>query len=227
MKRLVALFAAALAISLAGSLGAMTLEPQAALSQSQPVILGEVAEVGNHSVTVTAPGQEQMTFEFDSRTVMPAGLENGERVKVEYRILDSGLHLAQRVTPLTVGSRDWTTLDHEMSMVPPEDQGGSGMLVASTATERGEQPERHEQMSTMASNEENNETPSQEQAEEQSENQQNGATNNNMTDQNQQNQQQQRSMPRTASQLPWLLVGSGALMFLVGGLWLVRRGRTV
>src|SRR5205085_8989166 len=133
-----------------------------------------------------------MTFEFDSRTVMPAGLENGERVKIEYRILDSGLHLAQRVTPLTVGSRDWTTLDREMSMVPQE-EGGNGMMVASTVPERGEQTERHEQM-TSVTNEEN-ETPAQERAEEQTENnnQQGGTM-----------QEKHENMPRTASQLPWL-----------------------
>src|SRR5438552_1847361 len=107
MKRLIAVLVAVLSISVAGSLRAMTLDPSPALPQTQPVILGEVSAVGNHTVTVTAPGEEQMTFEFDSRTMLPTHLENGERVKVEYRILDSGLHLAQRVTPLTVGSRDW------------------------------------------------------------------------------------------------------------------------
>lgn len=213
MKRLVALFAAVLSISLAGHLAAMTLEPQAALPQSQPVILGEVSEVGNHSVTITAPGAEQMTFEFDSRTVMPASLENGERVKVEYRILDSGLHLAQRVTPLTVGSRDWSTLEREMSMVPEDQEGNSGMLVASTATEeKGEQPERHEEMSSVTTEQQNNEAPSQQQPEQTTSGTENGKP---------------ESMPHTASPLPWLLVSAGALLFLGGGLWLVRRGRTI
>lgn len=213
MKRLVALLAAVFSISLAGSLVAMTLEPQAALPQSQPVILGEISEVGNHTVTVMAPGEEQMAFEFDSRTVMPASLENGERVKVEYRILDSGLHLAQRVTPLSVGSRDWETLERQMSMVPEGgDHEGSSMLVASTAPESGENPARAEEVSSTTQ-QPNNETPSQQQPETSQE--QGGST----------TTKEHQEMPRTASPLPWLLVSSGVLMFLVGGLWLARRGR--
>lgn len=208
MKRLIAVLAVMATMSLAGSLFAMTIEPSPALPSAQPVILGEVSGVGNHTVSVTSPGEDAMTFEFDSRTMMPTRLENGERVKVEYRILDSGLHLAQRVTPLTVGSRDWAELDRQMSMVPEQD-GHSGMLVAATAPDNDESAEHHEAISET--NENTDETPA-----DQVEDREEASTTSTASN-------DEQTMPRTASALPWLLVSSGLAMFLALGLWLLRR----
>ena len=207
MKRLIAVLVTVATVSLAGSLFAMTLEPSPALPQSQPVILGEVSAVGNHTVSVTAPGEEAMTFEFDSRTMMPTRLENGERVKVEYRILDSGLHLAQRVTPLTHGSTDWAELDRQLSMVPMEDEGSSGTVVGATAPDNDEHAEHNEAIS------ETHEATSADAKEDRAEEQKEAANANS----------QEPTMPRTGSGLPWLLVSSGLAMFLAGGLWLLRR----
>lgn len=210
MKRLIAVLATVATLSLAGSLFAMTLEPSPALPQSQPVILGEVSAVGNHTVSVTAPGEEAMTFEFDSRTMMPTRLESGERVKVEYRILDSGLHLAQRVTPLTHGSTDWVELDRQLSMVPMEDEGSSGTLVATTIPDNDEHAEHNEAISETHGDEA--QATSADAKEDRAEEQKEADTNS-----------QEPAMPRTASGLPWLLVSSGLAMFLAGGLWLLRR----
>jgi hypothetical protein len=206
MKRLIAVLAVMATMSLAGSLLAMTLEPSPALPGAQPVILGEVSGVSNHTVSVTAPGEDPMTFEFDSRSMMPARLENGERVKVEYRILDTGLHLAQRVTPLTHGSRDWEELDRQLSMVPVEDETRSGMLVAATAPDNQESPEQHEAIS-----ETHDEAAPADQSEQAEGTNTSTASN------------EEQTMPSTASVLPWLLVSSGMAMFLALGLWLLRR----
>jgi hypothetical protein len=58
---------------------------------------------------------EAMAFDFDSRTVMPLDLATGTRVRVEWHMLDSGLHLAQRITPLTRGSKDWDVIENRMA----------------------------------------------------------------------------------------------------------------
>jgi hypothetical protein len=84
--------------------------------RSEPVVLGEVAAMTSHSVTVNTSKAETMTFEFDSRTLMPSELPSGTRVKVNFRTLDSGLHLAGRITTLEPGSYDWDRLERELAM---------------------------------------------------------------------------------------------------------------
>ena len=79
-------------------------------SQNQPVILGQVTGMTSHSVGVLTPEGEKIPIEFDSRTVMAAEMPVGTPVRVEFRLLDSGLYLAQRITPLAKGSLTWDAL---------------------------------------------------------------------------------------------------------------------
>jgi len=119
MRRILLSVSAALALAAAAPLMAVAMEEGAmthsAVPQIEPVVLGEVSMSNAHSVTVTTLDHETMPFEFDSRTVMPQDLATGTRVRVEWRMLDSGLHLAQRITPLTRGSKDWDLIENRMA----------------------------------------------------------------------------------------------------------------
>jgi hypothetical protein len=82
------------------------------------MVLGQVTEATSHSVTLKTSKSEQMEFEFDSGTLMPttAQLTPGTPVKVLFRTLDSGLHLAKRITALEPGSLDYQRLETELAM---------------------------------------------------------------------------------------------------------------
>ncbi len=80
-----------------------------------PVILGEVSESSEHSVTLNTARGEHMEFEIDSRTVMPLRLSDGARVKVEFHLMDNGMHHAGRISALAAGSAEWTRLDQQLS----------------------------------------------------------------------------------------------------------------
>ena len=81
------------------------------LPGGQPLILGKVSRVTAHSVVVLTRDGESLPIEFDSRTVMVTTMPTGCRVRVEFRLLDSGRYLAQRITPVERGSVAWAALD--------------------------------------------------------------------------------------------------------------------
>jgi hypothetical protein len=82
-----------------------------------PMILGEVTDATEHSVTLNTARGEHMSFETDSRTVMPMNLGAGSRVKVEFHLMDNGMHHAGRIATLQPGSADWTHLDEQLSLL--------------------------------------------------------------------------------------------------------------
>ena len=121
MKFKIAVVAAVLALAAAGpSLAQQTLESTQVrpLFKPSPTVLGEVVSMNSHSVTVRTAKNEEMVFEFDSRTVMtmPPGL----RVKVEFHLMDNGMHHAGRITRLEPGSLDWQALDTQLSLADQE-----------------------------------------------------------------------------------------------------------
>jgi len=83
---------------------------------TSPVILGEVAAWNEHSVTLNTARGETMRFETDSRTVMPASFRTGEPVKVEFHLMDNGMHHAGRIASVEPGSQDWAHLQQQMAM---------------------------------------------------------------------------------------------------------------
>ena len=85
-----------------------------------PVILGEVTDATEHSVTLNTARGEHMTFETDSRSVMPINLASGARVKIEFHLMDNGMNHAGRITTLQPGSTEWTRLEQQLS-TPIED----------------------------------------------------------------------------------------------------------
>jgi len=113
-----------------------------------PVILGEVVNTSEHSVTLTTARGETMTFETDSRTVMPVELASNARVKVEFHLMDNGMHHAGRITTLQPGSTEWTRLEQQLSMLQDESSEQMAMNsadqtpMATTSTTTGCLPAR-------------------------------------------------------------------------------------
>jgi len=85
-----------------------------------PMILGEVVNSTEHSVTLNTARGENMSFETDSRTVMPIDLTTGQRVKIEFHLMDNGMHHAGRIATLQPGSKEWTRLEQQLSMQEQE-----------------------------------------------------------------------------------------------------------
>jgi LPXTG-motif cell wall-anchored protein len=109
-------------VCVAGPLTAQPTTSPPAMFHTEPMVLGQVTEVTSHSATVRTSKGEQMEFEFDSRTLMPtpAQLTPETPVKVLFRTLDSGLHLAKRITALEPGSLDYARLEYELAMYESE-----------------------------------------------------------------------------------------------------------
>ena len=101
MKRLVVSIIIA-ALATAASAGAQS--KSAFVPQLQPTISGTVASATEHSVVVNTDGNETMSFEVDSRSVVPTELPAGTRVRVEFHLMESGKYHAARITPTRGGS---------------------------------------------------------------------------------------------------------------------------
>jgi LPXTG-motif cell wall-anchored protein len=104
--------------------------------QTIPLVLGEVTGVSSHAVVVRTTRGESMTFETDSRTVMPARDVTGRRVKVEFHLMPSGTHHAGRITVLEPGSLDWARYDQELAYYPQESETRLAANQGSSATDR-------------------------------------------------------------------------------------------
>lgn len=122
--RLGVALAAILAVGTAGSLNAQTntLKDPPPSVQTVPLVLGEVTNVTSHSVVVRTTRGETMTFETDSRTVMPTNLVPGRPVKIEFHLMENGTHHAGRITVIETGSKDWDQYEREISAVPSTNQ---------------------------------------------------------------------------------------------------------
>ena len=124
MSRITLAVAGVLAIVTAAPVFAevVNLQPVTPIKRVEPVVLGYASEVGTHTLRVDVPRAEAMTFEFDSRTVMPRELQTGTPVRIDFRILDNGMHFANRVTPILPGSNDWRMIEdmRTSQMMNPE-----------------------------------------------------------------------------------------------------------
>src|SRR5262245_669801 len=115
MRRGVLLLTMVLGVISAGTAAAQMLSDPHPIPQATPAVLGTVVGSNVHSVTIEAPGGDQLTLETDSRTVMPSNLQDGKRVTAEFHLLESGMRHAGRITPLTQGGTDWAVLDKQIS----------------------------------------------------------------------------------------------------------------
>jgi len=137
MSRITLAVAGLLAIACAAPVLAevMDLQPVTPIRRVEPVVLGYVTATGTHSVSVDVPQAEAMTFEFDSRTVMPRDLQTGTPVRIDFRLLDNGMHFANRVTPILPGSNDWKSIENMRvsQVMPPETE--TVVMTETTPTE--------------------------------------------------------------------------------------------
>ena len=223
MKKLLFAFAAVLLVS--APLGAWaddlttTPTPSPANSQpiptpltdAQPVILGHVVGTTSHSVTVSTPETERITFEFDSRTVMPRELIEGTPVRVEFHLMENGFHHAGRITALERGSKDWMRLEEmRTSALESHDQSmtSDNASTETTPTDMSASTtsENHSNEIVSPTVNENSNASTDEHA-------------NTDTDEN------HNQLPQTASEQPWLLAFGLATAAVAVGIGLRRRAR--
>jgi LPXTG-motif cell wall-anchored protein len=110
--------ATVLTLGIAGPLAAQTsVNSPPPVGPNIPIVLGEVTDVTSHSVVVRTTRGENMTFETDSRTVMPMPMQMtaGRRVKVEFHLMENGNHHAGRITTIEPGGFDWEEYDRQMA----------------------------------------------------------------------------------------------------------------
>jgi len=218
-------FAAAL-IAVTCIAGPLAAQPSTSppLFHTEPMVLGQVSEVTSHSVTVTTAKGEQMEFEFDSGTLMPtaAQLTPDTPVKVLFRTLDSGLHLAKRITALEPGSLEYARLEYELAMA--ESDRNDTMHATEIGNADSDTPIASNASDEYASGRDRNmgETKAEEVREEARE--QAGEHHKDYSNVIKSNEDE---LPRTASAQGWLLPGGVGAVLLAIAARFVRRRRIV
>jgi hypothetical protein len=214
MKSIPAAFVTLLCI--AGPLAAQPATSPPTMFHTEPMVLGQVTEVTSHSVTVRTSKNEQMEFEFDSGTLMPvpAQLTPETPVKVLFRTLDSGLHLAKRITALEPGSLDYARLEYELAMYESERERLNAARTQQDA-----------QTSAMAADPYRNEPPPAGDRREETAQRVEGESRSDATRSEVSGTESTgEELPRTASSRGWLLpVGLGALALAVAARFARRR----
>lgn len=139
MRTFVLAVAATLALSAAASAHPLrTAYPPS----TQPMVSGSVVSSTDHSVVLHTDEGETMTFIMDSHSVVPEHMDPGMRVSIEFRAMENGAFLAQRVIPLrpeqnrntqtTVNGSELDTQRYAMIHGTEE-----GAALASTSTSQG------------------------------------------------------------------------------------------
>ena len=213
MKLKIAAVAAVLALAAAGpSFAQQTLEStqMRPLYMPSPAVLGEVVAMNSHSVTVRTAKDEEMVFEFDSRTVMPMTMPPGLRVKVEFHLMDNGMHHAGRITRLEPGSLDWQALDKQLSLADQERSRREVLEAEQASTEDRVTASNESQEPAVIDNEDESATSD---------------INEDARENDRGVSAAEKELPRTASPQPLLLVlGAAATSLAVGlGLGLRRK----
>jgi LPXTG-motif cell wall-anchored protein len=224
MKKLLFAFAAVLLVSAPLTAWAATMtststpansEPiPTPLTDGQPIILGHVVGATSHSVTVSTPDAERMTFEFDSRTVMPRELIEGTPVRVEFHLMPNGMHHAGRITAVERGGKDWTRLE-EMRTSALE--GSDSRMQAENQT-----PETVNANATTSNDASYGTTTTDNSTADNTTND-NTMADNTLKDENAQTTEERTELPQTASEQPWLLAFGAAAAAVAVGLSLRRR----
>lgn len=212
MKHTIAILAAVLVLASAGSAVAQqTLESvQAApLMKPSPALLGEVSSMNSHSVTVRTAREEEMVFEFDSRTVMPMTMPPGLRVKIEFHLMENGMHHAGRITRLEPGSLDWQALDKQLAFAEQE-RARQEQLEAEQAAAEADEADHSHVATTSNESEQPVATYDDDASKE-------PVAANTTDDADRGVESAETELPQTASPQPWLLVlGAAATSFALG-----------
>ena len=70
------------------------------LRRLPPTITGTVVSSTQHALVLNSSDGDQVTFDMDSRTMVPQDMTEGRMMRVEFNTMDSGHFLAKRVTPI-------------------------------------------------------------------------------------------------------------------------------
>ncbi len=212
MRPLIFALASALLIMSAGAVLSDS-RHETAIPQPQPVVIGTVSSTTAHTVKVTTTDGETMTFEFDSRTVKPSPLTANTPVRVEFRLLESGLHLAQRITPLEPSSSVYALEPHALRVQHASRAAAANHKDHEKTTNRqtvmnGKTAPKHESAGSSAS-EGGTSAPTR------------------ATSAPANNSRGEQQLPQTASELPWALSLGMLLLITSAALWLWRRRTAV
>ena len=179
-------------------------------------ITGSVVSSSPNSLVIASDEGGQLTYAIDSRSVTPTDMPAGKRVRVQFRLLDSGAYHAQRVTPLEA----WEDVNRPAEPMRSENQGSSSSTETMTARdqtylrqESAPVTTTQEQATTQtSSNESYNSTSGN--ASGSAGNETNGTTTS-----------EEGRLPTTASSLPLLALIAFAALGFGTALWVRRRLR--
>jgi hypothetical protein len=85
--------------------------PPAAAPAASTTVTGSVVSSGQQSVVIKTDAGDQMTFEVDGTSMVPAGLVGGDKVSIEYQTLDGGKYRASKVVLSTTSMPAKTTAE--------------------------------------------------------------------------------------------------------------------
>jgi len=108
---------------------------------TMPMITGTAMLVNEHQILINTEQGEEVLLSLDSRTMVPADLATGMMMRVEFKYLEDGSRLAERVIPIRGGQKTTRELAYSNERVNQEEEAE----LAST----NPMPERYE---TRASN---------------------------------------------------------------------------
>jgi LPXTG-motif cell wall-anchored protein len=186
------------------------------LKVTAPTVVGTTTATTSHSITVQSIEGETMSFDVDSRTVMPLNLMDGAYVRVEFHTMDNGNYLAKRVTPLTSMEVDKL---QESGVLRPQAEVQVGEHNEMYAENTMEHPEGYGDHRAHA------ETEAHEQHDQYAQNEPTTTTTETHADESAMGEERtEQELPRTGSYLPAL--AGLALVTLALGAWLMRRRTT-
>ena len=86
-----------------------------------PMITGTAMLVNEHQLLVETEQGEEVLLSLDSRTMVPADLAQGMMMRVEFKYLEDGSRLAERVVPIREGQRTTRELAYSNERVGNEE----------------------------------------------------------------------------------------------------------
>lgn len=196
---------------------------------TMPVILGEVASTTEHSVTLNTARGETMTFETDSRTVMPLSLQESQPVRVEFHLLDNGMHHAGRIATITAGSSEYDRLQQQLAANRERRAAEEAAAAQMAQNEQQAQGGTTESQSALGENatpqgQSNVETTREEQAEhDRAMGENNGAANSEPSGTANDDANSRKELPQTGDSRVWMLIVGLGLFAAAFGQRMFRR----
>jgi hypothetical protein len=181
------------------------------ITDRTPQITGTLVSMTDHSMVVNTDDGERMSFEYDSRSLVPE-LPAASRVKIEFKLMENGNYHAERVVPIRLPSGEIAT--GELRTYYDENADVDQPLAERTETSSTYRDESHDAHADLLAS---NETPAE--------------THHDVVAQNETDadattaDRNDDTLPRTASAQP--LIGALGMLALAGAvtLWALRRER--